>query len=1155
MNNLGNGPMGGTWHSTYGISDRQKVIQILSTTLKEIQNGHYDEQKAATMAQEFEKYTFMKSASREEYLRMIKQKVTQLRSGLMNNPNAQMASNVGPPQNDMGLQNGNFYNQGRQQMSPMRNNLVPQQQQHQQHQQQQQQQQQPQQKQQSQPQQQQQQQPNRLSRSQPSASQSLQPTQQQIQQISFMIRTVPIPPALLAKVPNLPPNVNTWTQIYDCFQKKIIPASAMPIIKEIHNAHFQHALRQHQQQKLLQLQRMNNTAGNDGVGQLGGENNQSLGSAGNFSASMNNMGNMNNVSVMNNMGNMNMNTANNMGNMTNMGNMNNMGNISNAGNMANMGNMNNMNNMKMNNMNNLGGMNNMSMKNVNNSNNMANMGNVAGGMSNMGNMAMNDVNRQIPRNAMGAHGPQIQQQNGYVGVNKAQNSQNQQQQQQQQQQQPAGRVQMPQAKQQQQISTPASNQAIPVGQQQQAAKTPNIQITSQDLLKYNSDAMALLGRLQANGSISPNLDQAQKQNFVRKYIYHQKLSLWKAQQKASAINNPVNLPQSQPAPLQQAQVPPSSMGQGGFPQAPIQSQPQQQQQQQQPQQPQQLQQPQGQRRPRSSPVMQQPVPASAMNQQMYAQNMQQKSAPVQAANPVPQVRPAPLALAGGMPPLTDEMKMKLRSLFEEVSRNNVQLKDVTMLLSEKDKAQVKETMARISQQYANVDSVLSYFYVLTRNLEGTKRLIQMKHMTKSIMENLQRGIYLAGPDLLEKLRSQYQRYFEYVKEQITLSKQQQQQQQQQQHPPNRPQNEPIPQRMNQMGPQGHFPTNPPGVQHNVVPHSQPVFNAQGVSGQMGIPQSQQQQQQQQQHFARNSVSAPIPQQEWQNNSGTMASQNNPLASSPNMPQAGSPLQAPPQAVGKSGAKVPTKKNIAAGNRRRSTKGAGTPVAGAPTPASLANAIKTPHSISTPQMPPAQSNKGTPMGVSPNSEAKLAAQNEQMPFGGEMFGANGMDSDLMKRRELSKTNPKEFFFAALSNLLDISDDEQDKGSGGTSAGNGSTTELKALTQSPLSPSNTGRWNCDVKPHAIASAFCQVNVIKECSGPSILDECARIVELGASAPTKNGIKRERNEDDDIDLLFDEKKVKVEDSNNPSKRMYEPLEYDEWVTWFKGLQETRV
>ena len=80
----------------------------------------------------------------------------------------------------------------------------------------------------------------------------------------------------------------------------------------------------------------------------------------------------------------------------------------------------------------------------------------------------------------------------------------------------------------------------------------------------------------------------------------------------------------------------------------------------------------------------------------------------------PVTAPANINMSSIIPPLTDEVKLRLRQLIEEVSRNNVVLRDVTNLLSPQDKTTVRESMNQIQEQYGNVDSVISYFYLLTK---------------------------------------------------------------------------------------------------------------------------------------------------------------------------------------------------------------------------------------------------------------------------------------------------------------------------------------------------------------------------------------------------------------------------------------------------------
>lgn len=1030
MNGMQN-QMSGTWHATYGVNDRQRVIQILSSTLKDVQSGQYDEQKAAAMALDFEKYTFLKASSRDEYLKMIKAKVTQLRQG-------RAAPAAAAPKNDASMP---YYNrvarnpQGQPQSQP-----IPQ----------------------AQPQAQVQQlhQPQAPPQSAPQTQQQLlQPTQQQIQQISAMIRTVPIPSVLLAKIPNLPPNVNTWPQIYDCFQRKVIPSSVMPAVKEIHNAHLQLALRQHQLQKLAQFRRMsaNGDANFSNVSNMNfNMGNSGMNTTSNVNANMNQNLNANvnqnmssNANLNMNVGNMNMSNMNlgadslgtnmgaNMGNgMGNMG-MNKMstGNMNVGMNMNRMGNQVNnnqvnsqINNVQMNNQINTAQMNNTQMnqnhgqmnQGLNNLGGVTqnlgqNMGNVS---QNMGqNMNMNNMNQNLSANHNMSNMNQFR--NKQVGSVPAQKQMN-----------------------------PAAQPVPPKNGQ------PNIPITLADLAKYSADAMALLQRLQQNGSALPNMDQAQRLNFVRKYIYHQKMNALKAKPSQAPIINATPKPQLLPQVSQ------------------------------------------------ANPQMQN---ASQMQNNMSTYNQRGSVSLV-------------------LPPLTDEMKVKLHALFEEVARNNLQLRDMTHQLSEADKAKVKDTMTRIAQQFANVDSVLSYFYVLTRNIDGTKRLIQMKHMTKTIIESLQNEVYLAGPDLAEKMRGQYQKYFDYVKDQF-------QQRRQQQARPQPGQPAPQPAGQAQM-PQ---PTQPPQPQSQLVGQTQhPMQQLQlqqqqpqrsAYQQQFAMQQQQQQQQHQQQQQQQQHQQVPayganaLNQQQFMRTNMGQQQKMQQIGSSP-----GLPVVSPTKATFK--ANMP--KDSAPPARRKSAKPPSaipTPAATVPTPATLANAIKTPNSIPTPQIPQTHSNKGTPVDNLPHFENKGAVI-DKVPFGSEVFGTSGTESKLLRRRELSNLDPEKFFFSALANLLELEEKTEGK------------------ISSPLLPKVPGEWTCGVKPYALVTAFRQVDTIRELTSSDVLEDFAQAV--NSESKREPRVKREREEEDDIDQLFGEKKPKDNDFG-----MYEPVEFDEWKSWLSGLQ----
>lgn len=968
---------GSSWHSMYSVADRQKVVHILTATLKDIQNNNYDGQKANSMASEFEKYTFMKSQSKEEYLRIIKLKIAQLRGQMRQ----------GMVQNSMPM---NSFNQAPQQPQQ---GQAPQQSQPQ-----------------SQP-------PPAPTQAQPPPPQGQNgvnngsgnpPSQQTIQQISAMIRTAPIPPALLAKIPNLPPNTNTWNQIFDCINKKLIPPSAMGAIKEIHNTHLQVALRQHHQRRLQP--------------QNQGQNN------------MNNM------------------------------NMNNM-------------NMNNMNNMNMNmNM----GMNNMGMDN------------------NVGGFNINNLTPQQKQQLM-----QRQMKNQSI-------SQPQPQPQPQQQSQPQPPHQPQTAPPQPHIQNqnrqfPMAQPSAPIPGQNNTPKPPNFTISPQDILKYSGEAMMLLDKLQANGSIQSVLDQAQKESFIRKFIMHQKTQQWKQQ------NGQITKPQQGQARMGNNQM------NGQRPSMNLNQQ--------------QMQQMQAQRAQAQAQAQQRRIPPNnAPNMGQIPQqlpmmnNMNVNPSPVMGQRPTMATngnqmninRPQSVnngnntgSIASLLPPLTDDMRLKLRQMIEEVSRNNVSLKEVSNLLSQADKNTVRETMIKISQQYGNVDSIISYFYILTKNIEGTKRLIQMKYMTKNIMEGLQRGSFLASPDLAEKLRIQYMKYFDYVKEQFSMRRQQLQQQgplTSQQAPPQQmggqsqpmqqmPQN--VVQMQNQFKPQQQTQSVPPQSGH---PGFNPMVNqnqwanvpgnVNGVNGPNGgpIPVTQ-------------PLTAPAPQ---------------PVINSPLMNNNSSPIMGLGAPRGK-GKRAST--SAQAGRRKSNKGGAPTPGALATTPASLANAIKTPNSIPTPQVPTGQSNKNTPSDQSPNYQNKIVNGKLNENAIGDIFSSSNQnesqDFELNKRRELSNQDPEKFFFASLSNLLEIEDGNELKGLPTPSP----SLNGKANVSSP-----SNEWTASIKPEAITTSFRQVSSIKEAVSLDILQACGMSAK-GVKTEVNGTVKREREDDDDLDLLFSDKKPKSE------------------------------
>lgn len=1009
MMNINNGVPNGnnmagvpSWHGMYTGEERQRVVQIIMDTLSDLHgtNPNFDFQKLTKMAQDFERIVYEKSPSRDDYLKAIKLKVSQLRlqkqqvnGGQSVSPNNQVnqqqqqisqqmarnALNTNPNMGPANTQNLQFLQQQaqarnqsqaqiqarQQQLRQMVNSQQgqgmqssrplgavqpnPQQQTTQQ---------------QLQQQQQQQQQTNFTQRQALNANGPTGADQQVPPQLLQLIRSSPIPPPLLTKIPNLPKGVTTWNQIFDCIKRKVISQDILPLVRDIHSTHMQLVMRQ-QQQKM---------------------------------------------------------------------NVRNEGNI--AGNNTNQ---------------------------INDNELKTNQGNPPIGQVNFNNLTPQQRQQLLQRQresqqqrqlSLGANqpGPGLNQDFGQQGLPQQQGLS--------QQGPPRPVPQQPVPAQKAPFQHPQLQQQQQHQQQPQQSfdqRPPQFQVTQQDYAKYSNDALTLLNRLQQQKQIAGQLDSNMKETFIRKYILHQKNQLWKQQIAAQSGSTGLGIQNAQ----SQAQQPIPQIA----PNVPI---------------PMQLNG--GNLQGKQVPISQQGLPMiGTSNTPLMKPNMAplnnlsspvpNQRGPVMNDSSAPPGRAGPAAanpsLSSLLPPLTDEAKLRLRQLIEEVSRNNVLLRDVTTLLSPKDKGAVRDSMNRIQEEYGNVDSIISYFYLFTKNIEGTKRLIQMKYMTKNILENLKRGVYLAGPDLLDKLRNQYAKYFDYVKEQISQRRQQivggrnpgvppqphaiQGQQQQPPLPPgqqqqSQPRGPPQP----QMQAQGVQPMvqNAQGVIEQMFGNSNvqnsphlfaPTFNQSPQQLNQGLPpQIPQQQQQQQQQFANQGMPmvgglGPQPTQQqmqmnqtWGNAGNVQNNMQQQFA--PNGQQQGVqqvPLQQRNSVLQTKPKKAPPKK------KRNST------AAAAATPNAIASSIKTPHNVATPQIQNSLQSpqiKSTPAPSAPtpkpNAPPSVPATTAPSTGPATVSGTTpnthttpeidifSMSSDLVKRRELSLTDPQQFFVESLRKLLEL-----------------------------------------------------------------------------------------------------------------------------------------
>ncbi|KAI5968662.1 GAL11 [Candida margitis] len=978
-----------SWHGMYTGEERQRVVQIIMDTLTDLHgsNPNFDFQRLSKMAQDFEKIVYEKSPSRDDYLKAIKSKVNQLRlqkqqvsgqsippnnqvnqqqqqqqrtqqmqarNSLNSNPNSNMSpvnaqnmqflqqqaqarsqsqAQIQARQQQLRQMVNNQQGQGMQSARQMGAQPTPQQQQ--------------------------------ASAAQPPTNFAQRPgtnpngptgTDQQVPpQLLQLIRSSPIPPPLLSKIPNLPKGVTTWNQIFDCIKRKVISQDILPLVRDIHSTHMQLVMRQQQQK--MNVRSEGNASGNNAnpIGDDELKLNQTNSSIGNV--------NLNNLTP-------------------------------------------------------------QQRQQIFQRQREAQQRQVASGASQNGPGLNQNFNQQ------GLPQQQAPQQQAAPPI------------------QPPPQQQVPPQKTPFQQPQQPQQPPQPVDQ-----RPPQFQVTQQDYAKYSNDALTLLNRLQQQKQIAGQLDANMKETFIRKYILHQKNQLWKqqiaAQSGATGLGIQNVQPQAQNIPQQpRPQIPqnaPLPMQQsGGANQSgktiPIQQQ--------------------------SSPMIgtsNTPLmkPNAPAQKNLSSPLINQRDT-VMTEPTVPPSRAAPggpnAGLSSLLPPLTDEAKLRLRQLVEEVSRNNVLLRDVTTLLSPKDKGAVRDAMNRIQESYGNVDSIISYFYLFTKNVEGTKRLIQMKYMTKNILDNLKRGVYLAGPDLLEKLRNQYAKYFDYVKEQISHRRQQMAASANTGIPPTQPmpaQQQPI---------QSQQP--PPQAQSQLQGAQSMMQGASGAIDQMfanpnvqasphlfapGVNQSPHQLSQslppqiaQQQGFANQGMPGfPIGRQPSQSsmqmnqNWGNVANErvpNNLQQQVPPPTQQQGQQVAPQQRNSVSQTKpkkAPPKK------KRNSTVTAATPNA-------IASSIKTPHNVGTPQIQnslqsPQIKNTPAPSAPTPKPNAPASAPAPtSAPSSTGPTSAGGttplthstpeidifsMSNDSVKRRELSVTDPKQFFVESMRKLLEL--DEPNK----------------------------------------------------------------------------------------------------------------------------------
>ena len=123
-----------------------------------------------------------------------------------------------------------------------------------------------------------------------------------------------------------------------------------------------------------------------------------------------------------------------------------------------------------------------------------------------------------------------------------------------------------------------------------------------------------------------------------------------------------------------------------------------------------------------------------------------------------------------------DIARRLREIQEEVAKNPPRPLERSDLAPQQ-KQEVEVQMRSMLQMYQRIDQLLPLFFVITQDVPGTRRLLQMKHIFKGQLEGLQHQVYTTDPTLLNTLKDQIGRYFTFVKSNVQATQQAMQQRQ------------------------------------------------------------------------------------------------------------------------------------------------------------------------------------------------------------------------------------------------------------------------------------------------------------------------------------------------------------------------------------------
>ncbi len=115
--------------------------------------------------------------------------------------------------------------------------------------------------------------------------------------------------------------------------------------------------------------------------------------------------------------------------------------------------------------------------------------------------------------------------------------------------------------------------------------------------------------------------------------------------------------------------------------------------------------------------------------------------------------------------ISPETRRQVENLYQEASKEPINLKDYTNDLNTQEKQQFRVILHSSIHLFSSIENIILRYLQCTGNLAGTKQIVNIGYTVNHIINGLKnQNIYLSTPDMLQRLKIRMIGYSAFVRE-------------------------------------------------------------------------------------------------------------------------------------------------------------------------------------------------------------------------------------------------------------------------------------------------------------------------------------------------------------------------------------------------------